>query len=87
MVGGIENVLIEGPSTKNPNELAGRTHNMRYVNFPVPAGLDRADLIGRFIDVQVTETRVNSLRGRIAAVPADAPAPAIQQRAFQAPPP
>jgi len=60
-------VLVEGPSTKNPNELAGRTHNMRYVNFPLPAGVDGADLIGRFIDVQVTETRANSLRGRIAA--------------------
>ncbi len=67
MVGGVENVLVEGPSTKNPNELAARTHNMRYVNFPVPADVNGADLIGRFIDVQVTETRVNSLRGRLAA--------------------
>jgi len=70
MVGGVENVLVEGPSTKNPNELAARTHNMRYVNFPVPAGVDGAGLIGRFVDVQVTETRANSLRGRIAAAPA-----------------
>ena len=70
MVGGVENVLVEGPSTKNPNELAARTHNMRYVNFPVPTGVDPAGLIGRFIDVQVTETRVNSLRGRIAATAA-----------------
>jgi len=69
MVGGVENVLVEGPSTKNPNELAARTHNMRYVNFPVPAGVNGADLIGRFVDVQVTETRVNSLRGRLFALP------------------
>ena len=70
MVGGVENVLVEGPSTKNPKELAARTHNMRYVNFPVPAGVDPAGLIGRFIDVQVTETRVNSLRGRFVATAA-----------------
>ena len=69
MVGGVENVLVEGPSTKNPNEFAARTQNMRYVNFPVPAGVDGAGLVGRFIDVQITETRVNSLRGRLAAAP------------------
>jgi tRNA-2-methylthio-N6-dimethylallyladenosine synthase len=73
MVGGVQNVLVEGPSTKNPNELAARTQNMRYVNFPVPAGVNGADLIGRFVDVQVTETRVNSLRGRIAANAPEAP--------------
>jgi tRNA-2-methylthio-N6-dimethylallyladenosine synthase len=69
MVGGVQNVLVEGPSRKNPNELAARTHNMRYVNFPVPAGVNSVDLIGRFVDVQVTETRVNSLRGRLTTAP------------------
>jgi tRNA-2-methylthio-N6-dimethylallyladenosine synthase len=73
MVGGVENVLVEGPSKKNPNELAARTPNMRYVNFPVPAGVEGADLIGRFVDVQVTETRANSLRGRLAANARKAP--------------
>jgi tRNA-2-methylthio-N6-dimethylallyladenosine synthase len=66
MVGGVQNVLVEGPSKKNPSELAGRTHNMRYVNFPVPAGVNAARLVGQFIDVQITETKANSLRGRIA---------------------
>ncbi len=66
MVGSVQNVLVEGPSRKNPNELTGRTENMRYVNFPVAPESHRA-LIGRFVDVTITEAMSNSLRGRIAA--------------------
>src|SRR6058998_2196786 len=33
MVGSVERVLVEGPSRKNPAELAGRTANNRVVNF------------------------------------------------------
>jgi len=66
MVGSVQNVLVEGPSRKNPNEMTGRTENMRYVNFPAPANLVGSDLIGSFIDVQITEAMSNSLRGRIA---------------------
>ncbi len=60
MVGSVQTVLVEGPSRKDPNELAGRTENMRFVNFPGPARL-----IGQFVDVEITETRTNSLRGRV----------------------
>jgi len=60
MVGTVQSVLVEGPSKKNPNELKGRTENMRYVNF---AG--DARLIGQFVDVQVTQVMSNSLRGRV----------------------
>jgi len=60
MVGTVQNVLVEGPSKKNPNEMTGRTENMRYVNFPAPA-----NLVGQFIDVQITEAMSNSLRGRM----------------------
>jgi len=63
MVGTTQTVLVEGPSKKNPNELTGRTENMRFVNFPAPAG---ADLRGRFVDVVVTDAMSNSLRGRLA---------------------
>src|SRR5690606_16886608 len=34
MVGSIQTVLVEGPSKKNPEELTGKTENMRSVNFP-----------------------------------------------------
>jgi tRNA-2-methylthio-N6-dimethylallyladenosine synthase len=60
MVGSIQTVLVEGPSRKDPNELAGRTENMRFVNFP-----GSARLIGQFVDVEITDTRTNSLRGRV----------------------
>jgi tRNA-2-methylthio-N6-dimethylallyladenosine synthase len=60
MVGSVQRVLVEGPSRKDPDELAGRTENMRYVNF---AGHRR--LIGQFVDVVVTEVMSNSLRGRL----------------------
>jgi len=63
MVGTTQTVLVEGPSKKDPGELTGRTENMRFVNFPAPAG---ADLRGRFVDVVITDAMSNSLRGRLA---------------------
>jgi tRNA-2-methylthio-N6-dimethylallyladenosine synthase len=63
----VQRVLVEKPSTKNANELTGRTENMRYVNFPGPARL-----IGQFVDVTITEAMSNSLRGRIASADSEA---------------
>jgi tRNA-2-methylthio-N6-dimethylallyladenosine synthase len=60
MVGSVQRVLVERPSTRDANELTGRTGNMRYVNF---AGHPR--LIGQFVDVVITEVMSNSLRGRV----------------------
>jgi len=60
MVGTIQRVLVEGPSAKDPDELTGKTENMRNVNFP---GGKR--LIGQFVDVRITEARTNSLRGEV----------------------
>jgi tRNA-2-methylthio-N6-dimethylallyladenosine synthase len=62
MVGSTQRVLVERPSRKDATELAGRTEDNRWVNFPGPARL-----IGHFVDVEVTEAKVHSLRGRIAA--------------------
>jgi tRNA-2-methylthio-N6-dimethylallyladenosine synthase len=61
MVGTVQSVLVEGPSKRDPNEMTGRTENMRYVNF---AG--DARLVGQFVDVRITHALANSLRGRIA---------------------
>ena len=61
MVGTVQSVLVEGPSKKNPNELTGKTENMRSVNFP---GHPR--LVGQFVDVVIIEALTNSLRGRVA---------------------
>ena len=62
MVGSVQRVLVARPSRRDASELAGRTEDNRWVNFPGPAGL-----VGRFADVEVTEARPNSLRGRIVA--------------------
>ena len=60
MVGSIQNVLVEGPSKKDPDELTGKTENMRSVNFPAPKRL-----IGQFVDVRITAAMSNSLRGEV----------------------
>ena len=62
MVGSVQRVLVEGPSKKNPDELTGKTENMRSVNFPAPKRL-----VGQFVDVVITEAMSNSLRGRVTA--------------------
>jgi tRNA-2-methylthio-N6-dimethylallyladenosine synthase len=60
MVGTRQRILVERQSRRSERELAGRTENNRWVNF---AG--NASLIGRFIDVMITEAMPNSLRGRL----------------------
>jgi tRNA-2-methylthio-N6-dimethylallyladenosine synthase len=62
MIGTTQRVLVERPSRRDARELAGRTENMRWVNFDGPAGL-----VNRFAAVQITEARPNSLRGRLVA--------------------
>lgn len=60
MVGTVQRILVEGPSKKDPNELAGRTDNNRVVNF---AGNPR--LVGNFVDVTIVSALPHSLRGAI----------------------
>jgi tRNA-2-methylthio-N6-dimethylallyladenosine synthase len=60
MVGGVQRVLVERPSRRDPRQLAGRTENNRWVNFD-----GGAELINRFVDVAITEALNNSLRGRL----------------------
>jgi tRNA-2-methylthio-N6-dimethylallyladenosine synthase len=60
MVGTVQQVLVEGPSKRNPAELAARTSNNRTVNFPGNTGLARA-----FTNLRITEARHHSLRGEL----------------------
>ena len=60
MVGSRQKVLVEGPSRKDPAELAGRTENNRVVNFP-----GNARMIGQIIELDIVEAYPNSLRGRV----------------------
>jgi tRNA-2-methylthio-N6-dimethylallyladenosine synthase len=64
MVGSRQRVLVERPARRNPRQLAGRTDNNRWVNFD-GSGDETTTLIGRFVDVVVTEAMPNSLRGRL----------------------
>ena len=62
MTGSLQTVLVEGPSRKDPRELAGRTENNRVVNFPGPA-----EFIGEMVELRITRALPNSLRGEIPA--------------------
>ena len=61
MVGGEQTLLVTGVSKKDPGQLQGRTENNRVVNFSA----DNHDLIGEFVQVEITEALPNSLRGRL----------------------
>ena len=60
MVGTHQRVLVDGPSRKNASELSARTDNNRVVNFIGPPAL-----LGRFVDVAITQALPHSLRARI----------------------
>ncbi len=60
MVGTIQSILVEGQSKKDPEQLRGRTENNRVVNFS-----GSKNLIGDFVNVEITEALPNSLRGKL----------------------
>ncbi len=64
LLGSTQRVLVEKTAAKGGGRIAGRTSSNRWLNFDGPASL-----IGRFVDVQVTEVLPNSLRGRIVPSP------------------
>ena len=61
MVGTVESLLVTGISKKDPGQLQGRTENNRVVNF----SSDNQQLIGQFVDAEITEALPNSLRGKL----------------------
>jgi tRNA-2-methylthio-N6-dimethylallyladenosine synthase len=65
MVGNIERVLVEKPSRKRADQLSGRTENNRVVNFDADPAL-----IGKFVNVRITEALPNSLRGIVVSTEA-----------------
>ena len=52
--------LVEGTSRKSIMELSGRTENNRVVNFE-----GTPDMVGKFVDVEITDVWTNSLRGKV----------------------
>jgi tRNA-2-methylthio-N6-dimethylallyladenosine synthase len=66
-VGRVEEVLIEGPSKKDPAVATGRTRQNKLVHFPVDGAVPAA---GTFADVRVTGAAAHYLRGELVAVTA-----------------
>ena len=60
MVGTTQRVVVEGISKKDASELAGRTDNNRVVNFT-----GAADLLGRFVEVNIVSVSMHTLRGEL----------------------
>jgi tRNA-2-methylthio-N6-dimethylallyladenosine synthase len=60
LVGSTQMVLVE-KAARRPGQLSGKTSCNRTLNFDGPS-----ELIGRLVEVQVTESLSNSLRGRLA---------------------
>jgi tRNA-2-methylthio-N6-dimethylallyladenosine synthase len=79
MVGTVQRVLVERPAKKDARQLAGKTENMRWVNFDGPHSL-----INQFADVLITEAMPNSLRGRLVSAGDTSSIPAAAQLAVAA---
>ncbi len=78
-IGRIEEVLVEGPSKRNPDRLTGRTRHNRLVHFDRPGGsgdpdhaakhdLDRPIRAGSYVMVEVTDASVTHMLGRVREV-------------------
>jgi tRNA-2-methylthio-N6-dimethylallyladenosine synthase len=63
LVGTSQRILVEGASRKNAAELMGRTECNRIVNFD--GGPLSPRLVGRMIDVRITQAYPHSLRGEV----------------------
>ena len=75
LVGSVQQVLVEGTSKKNPQDLQGRTECNRVVNFAAASTTgDAPALIGQLVAVRITETFGYTLRGELVAQPALPPA-------------
>ncbi len=59
-VGRIERILVDGASKTNPDVLAGRCDSSKIVNFK-----GDESLIGKYIDVRITEAHTWSLNGEL----------------------
>ncbi len=63
-VGRMEEVVVEGPSKRDPSRLTGRTRQNKLVHFPSPQGLRP----GTYATVEVTRALAHSLIGELVEV-------------------
>ena len=64
LVGTTQKVLVERLSRNDFEEVSGRTECNRVVNFK-----GTPDLIGQFVEVEITDAYTNSLKGKLVAMP------------------
>ncbi len=72
-VGRVEEILIEGPSKRDPDVLSGRTRQNKLVHVAPPADARDRMTSGAFADVRITAAADHWLRGELLAVTAPAP--------------
>lgn len=60
--GRVHEVLVEGPSMKNPKKLTGRTRTNKLLHFDMP---DDKDIEGKIVKVKVTRGLKHSLAGKL----------------------
>jgi tRNA-2-methylthio-N6-dimethylallyladenosine synthase len=60
MVGTKQKVLVTDHAKKNPEQFSGRTENNRIVNF-----IAKQNVLGKMVEVKITEALPNSLRGEL----------------------
>ena len=58
--GTVQKVLVEGASARNSKALAGRTDGFKLVNF-----MGCKEMIGKTIDIEITEGKTFSLEGKV----------------------
>ena len=59
-VGRIERILVDGVSKNNENTLSGRTDSSKVVNFE-----GSNDLVGKYVNVKITQAHTWSLNGEL----------------------
>jgi tRNA-2-methylthio-N6-dimethylallyladenosine synthase len=64
LLGTVQEVLVEGPSPKVEGRLTGRTAHHRIVHFP---GIG-SELVGRYVDIRITEALPHALVGELVTV-------------------
>lgn len=66
--GRIEEVVVEGPSKRDPSVMTGRTRQNKLVHFPVPVPLRP----GAYVSVEITRGAPHFLEGRMLEMLQDA---------------
>ena len=64
-VGRVEEVLVDGPSKKDPSVLSGRTRQNKLVHFAAPDGASEP---GALVDVRIVDAAPHWLRGDVVRV-------------------